>query len=71
MELYSFELIIEAKYSEDLADKICQALPDSFLHCYKGTVFLAVDRNAESFDAALNTAMADLKRIGIAATLGD
>ena len=73
MTTYGFTVTLSGEKSDDEGDDIADVLyggrcPDSAVHSAGVTVFVSFDRKAESLDAAVTSALADLHAAGLEAT---
>lgn len=64
MKVYQFTLILP-EVDDETADAIYGKCRDSSLGRAAGTTYLAFDREAASLESAINSALADLRSLGI------
>ena len=65
MKTYAFTLIV-ADIDDAMVDAVYGRYPDSSIGRSHGTMYVAFDRKAISLEAALDSAVADLRQLGIA-----
>lgn len=65
MKTYAFTLIV-ADIDDTMVDAVYGRCPDSSSGRSHGTMYVAFDRKAISLEAALDSAVADLRQLGIA-----
>ena len=64
MNVYEFTLIVP-DIDDTTVDAVYGRCPDSSIGKSHGIMYVAFDREAKSLEAALESAVADLRRIGI------
>ena len=64
MKMYEFTLVLP-DVDDETADAIYGKCKDSSLGKCNGTTYVAFDREAESLEAAIDSAVADLKSVGV------
>ncbi|HUT08930.1 MAG TPA: hypothetical protein VMY42_00395 [Thermoguttaceae bacterium] len=64
MKIYEFTLIIP-DVDDETADAIYEKCKDSSLGKCGGETYVAYDREAESLESAIDSAVADLRSLGI------
>ena len=65
MKTYEFTLIVP-DIDDATVDAVYGRCPDSSIGSVHGTMYVAFDREAMSLEAALDSAIADLRQLGIA-----
>jgi hypothetical protein len=66
MQVYEFTIVIP-EIDDDIIDSIAGRCPDSGVGTCEGTTFVDFDREAKSLGDAIDSAVADLKKLGIRA----
>jgi hypothetical protein len=66
MQAYEFTIVIP-EIDDDIIDAIAGRCPDSGVGTCEGTTFVDFDREAKSLGDAIDSAVADLKKLGIRA----